>query len=354
MPSPRQRYPMPVTLAAAALAALLSWWLYLPELYTLCVTACRAIFPWFTWYDRYHELAEEILEYGPWAALPVPVVLTFLASRAVAARARPAWRPVDHRSRLRRWLPRGLVALALAPSAAALAALLILPLLSHGSGYYLTGGGATQRRVCSACHNPNRPYHFLKTGELWQVTVKRMRQLEGAEMSDGEAAQIVRYLAARTAYRDAWIFRARCLRCHDEQSLRGRPRAAGEWRQIIRRVARVSPFAHRLDWRKQLEQYAAQHLAAPADRLPAGAADKLLFEAACDGCHELGVSFDASPRVGSVESFVGRMVGKVPSMASADEQRRIISYIRGVRATSPPASQLKALFPHDQPLEVTW
>ena len=82
--------------------------------------------------------------------------------------------------------------------------LLTVPALSHGAGYYLTGGGSLQRDKCSRCHSPYRPFHFIKTPALWKTTVNRMRRLEGAPIDDEEQARITRYLVATAALKDGW------------------------------------------------------------------------------------------------------------------------------------------------------
>ena len=192
----RKAYPPWLTLVSLLLSGLLTFHVLLPELYILSVTTFRALFAWFTWYGNVFEAAQEFLLYAPWIPVPYVVVAVALGLRALIAlplyRFRP-W-PVARKQPLWARLVLGLVALALLPSAVGLALLVAVPARSHGLGYYFTTGGGLQRDRCSRCHSPYRPFHFIKSAELWRTTVRRMRKLEGAPINDDDEAAIVSYL----------------------------------------------------------------------------------------------------------------------------------------------------------------
>lgn len=48
---------------------------------------------------------------------------------------------------------------------------------------------------CSLCHPTDRPKSKRKTREEWEVTVMRMKNVNGARVSDEEAQAIIDYLA---------------------------------------------------------------------------------------------------------------------------------------------------------------
>ncbi len=47
---------------------------------------------------------------------------------------------------------------------------------------------------CSACHNSSRATSKIKTEEEWNVTVMRMKNVNGCRITDDEAKVIINYL----------------------------------------------------------------------------------------------------------------------------------------------------------------
>jgi len=326
-----------------------------PELYILSVTSVRALFVWLTWYGDVFVWATEFLTYAPWVPVPAVIFLVFILLRRLLVELVRRWRP-PLREGGRPWWVRGvqvLLGVPLLASGLALAALLVLPALSHGGGYYTTGGGGLQRDKCSRCHSPYRPFHFIKTEELWKITVNRMRRLEGAPIDDGEQARITDYLVAKAALKDDWIFRAKCLRCHGRGEITRSGRTAEEWELIIGRVARTSPYAFRADWRNQLERYAARELSIPSPEAGSKEADelrdKITFERVCGSCHELASSLGLEP--GRREAVVRRMLGKVPTAADEAEREALMRFLK---RTPISAKEERELFPHDMRVWPLW
>jgi mono/diheme cytochrome c family protein len=48
---------------------------------------------------------------------------------------------------------------------------------------------------CSLCHSADRPKSKKKTKKEWEATVMRMKNVNGAPLSDEEAGIIIEYLA---------------------------------------------------------------------------------------------------------------------------------------------------------------
>jgi len=334
-----------LNLLALLTASSLSWFVYVPSLHILAVAVCRALFPWFTWQEPYWEIAVHLQAAAIWWALPSLALTTFLVTRALARQVVRAWRGPSQagRTRIALRLAHAGLAIAVAPSIAAFVGLAAVPVFAFGPGYYTTPGRHLQRGSCSHCHSPYRPFHFFRPAHQWETTVHRMRTLEGAPIDEGEQARIARYLSSRCSYTDAWLFQARCLQCHDRGAIESSPRTAGEYEQIITRVARISPYAYRPDWTRQLHRYAAEELA--VEDPDGNQSVKVLFEDRCGHCHELGM---ASPRTG--EDTVRRMGAKVPGAITEAEQRSILQY---VATLADDTAARAALFPHDQPVEVS-
>lgn len=347
-------YRLPLSLACVLASGLFTVLVLAPEFYLLSVTTVRAMFVWFTWYDEVFYDAQRFLSLAPWVPLPFLMVTIALALRRATVTLVRRWRPPPRPAlTTRSKVLRGLLVLALLPSALGLAALLSIPAMSHGVAYYTTTGGALQRDRCSRCHSPYRPFHFIKSAELWKTTVRRMRRLEGAPIDDQQQRKIVAYLTAKASLTDGWIMRAKCLRCHSQGSITAQPRTAAEWRLIIGRVSRISPYAYRLDWRAQLERYARQRLSTPppAPGTPAAQQlqDRLAFERVCGHCHTLATALDFPPA--QTRSMVRRMLRKVPSLASAADEQAMLRFLQ-----QPPRGKaaINKLFPHDQPVRPSW
>ena len=337
---------------ALAVTGLLGWFVYSPCLYQLSVAACRALFPWFTWPEAYWDVAARIQVAGTVAPLPFLLVVTYAAAmflmrkirRVDVAQAALGWRRVVSRG------ARIAIAIGLIPSACALAVALLLPAVSFGPGYYTTGGRHLQRGSCSHCHSPYRPFHFFRPPHQWEVTVHRMRTLEGAPIDEDQQARIAAYLSSRCSYTDAWMFRARCLQCHDRKQVTKRPRTSPEWELIVDRAARISPYAYRGDWTASIKTHAARHHSTPPPPAGSDAAlaldDKLTFERKCGQCHELGLN---SPSVDA--DTVSRMGEKVPGWIGEEEALSVGRYLGTLPTDS---REFAARFPHDQPVEVAW
>lgn len=352
--APRRRlYPWPLSLIALLIAGAATYAVYYPSTYQLSVAACRALFAWFVWYEAYWHFAADLQRWATLAPLPFAFVATFWAVRRLATCGVRAWRPGGARGPLRAgiWSARVLLGAVALPSGLALAAAILLPAMAFGPGYYTTGGKRLQRASCSHCHSPYRPFHFFRPPEQWDRTVHRMRTLEGAPIDEEEQARIVRYLSSRCSYTDAWMFRAKCLRCHDRDQLEATPRSAEEWEAIADRAARLSPYAYRQDWLDQVKRHAAAELAVSMDQTPLGAETegKLTFERHCGACHYLDGA--AAPPTGEVEGVVRTMAAKVPDRMSSQEVDAVVRYLREHR---PEPADLNSAFPHDHLVEVDW
>ncbi len=328
-------------LIAAGVALVVVRAVLVPSVYVVAVAVCRAIFPWFTWHEEYWEIAVSTQVWAVWLPMPVLFAALFLVTRTLLRRLVKRWRLTGKRGRPAR-VGYALGGVALLPSLAALAAVLIIPAMAFGPGYYTTGGKRLQRDSCSHCHSPYRPFHFFRPPEQWQTTVNRMRELEGAPVDEAQGERIAGYLSSRLSYTDAWMFRARCLRCHDRSQLEATPRSQEEWERIIDRAALTSPYAFRPDWKAQLVQHTADTLADETSADPT----KVLFESRCGRCHELSLTTAQTSR-----GTLDRMAGKVPGSISGAEIEAIEAFLAGLPDDEEAWS---TQFPHDQPMEVEW
>jgi cytochrome c5 len=55
-------------------------------------------------------------------------------------------------------------------------------------------GKALFEEKCSVCHGLDRPLGKTKNRSGWTTTVKRMQQVNGCPITDGEAGEIINYL----------------------------------------------------------------------------------------------------------------------------------------------------------------
>ncbi|MDP8223868.1 MAG: hypothetical protein P9L99_10950 [Candidatus Lernaella stagnicola] len=341
-------------LPALAAALALAYAVFVPFAYHLALLACRAIFPWFIWYDAYFVIAEVALEGGFVAAAVFPTMVSFCAVRWLIGRFMPQARrarPVRHRVwrglRMALWISIGI------PAALLFAALFVWDAAAFGNPLP-TADARLQAERCSGCHSANRPFHYLKTPEQWAVTVERMRAVNGAPVSQEEAARLAAFLGRRASYSDAWLFRAKCLRCHAQKELAARNFTTEEWSLVIDRLANVNQFAFRADWRAQLAKYADEHLAVQPPVDPEQRRrwnENVLFQQRCGACHSLAFGLQPTDAKEAPPALVERMRKKAPAIITADETLALTAALEHYLTQSPPQ---RSAFPHDQAVEVNW
>ncbi len=346
-----RKYLWPANATAAVIAALAIWFVFVPVVYGMAVVACREIFPWFIWYSRYLSLAWEILSKGFRLPQPFLYLATFFAVRRLIGRLIPSWRMITPRPRR---LHRILIALPVA-AVMAVSGVAFIPLaVLQGVNAARTGftpGRSVQRKKCSVCHSHHRPDHYIKEPAQWRITVDRMRDLEGAQLSDQEAETITAYLETERSYSDAWIFRARCLRCHSRGRITTRPKTAEEWELIINRAARTTPYAFRSEWTRQMTRYAISTLATDADHAAKDVEAKVKFEKACGYCHRLSLALKPDPPTKDWAGVVRRMAEKSPPLVPEGDIPMIADYMATLNVES---KMFKTMFPHDEAIEAKW
>jgi len=346
------RYPTFVTGAACLISLLLTPWTFLPFTYAQFTLARRAIFPWVTWYEGFFRKADDAFHWVVWAPLPVLVLgsalmLRWLAGKLIARWSPRPWARVRRGARLATALA---MALALLPSGAVLGLVLAVNLPWYGPEITpaSAAGAVWYQARCRGCHRSENvlPLCITRGPQRWDEIVGRMRTRYKVSLGDGQAADVAAYLKLIGSYSDAQLFRAKCLRCHDERRLRDTPRTAARWDQIVDRVARVSPFAFRPDWTRQVKRHARRELARQPE---AGSADAARdrFEQKCGGCHSL----DLATR-GATPAVLRRMAAKVEGQISDADLSLIAPYIKTLPVKEPGA--FRALFPHDKVVEVEW
>jgi len=347
------KYSWPASIVALALSGLLTWFVHVPLVYVMATIVCREIFPWFVWYEQYLYLAGRIMGEAIWLPIPFLFIITFYLVRRLLGCFVGSWRKPAKPAWYKKIIP------AIVILAAVASAVVSAPMFLINAVYFVrTGPGferGLQREKCSVCHSPYRPYHFIKAPESWRVTVTRMRNLEGAEVSEQEAEKIIGYLQRKLSFSDAWLFRAKCLRCHNQKQITATARTAEEWELIVQRMSRVSPYAFRNEWSRQLNRHTAANLAVeppPADS-PEGTAkqNKILFERKCGACHELGLALTSEATGEDAVALVERMAAKAPAVIA---QNHVAPLAETLATLLRERGSLITLFPHDKKIEVAW
>ncbi len=346
------RYSPAANLISLALSALALPLALAPACYVLALTASRAILPWYFWYERYYVDAEFLLHKGFLIPLPFCFLTVFFTIRYLLGRVAPSWRKLEARPAIpvALWAKQILIALVMIPTGIAFFAFFGLSVAAFGNPFP-TPTTLMQKDRCSKCHSPYRPFHFVKSADQWSVTVNRMRNVNGAKLSDEDVAKLAAYVASKASISDQWLFRAKCLRCHGKNLIKAKPRTAEEWTLIVDRVARNSPYAFRTDWREQLKNHLAKHYAAsfPAEATQAKARQaKLNFERSCGACHALALS--QKPQTDAL-ALVEQMRLKAPDVFPQDESARLAEYMDTLPDEE---AAFNELFPHDKLVEIAW
>lgn len=344
------------TQMSAALAALaLGYFFFVPFAYNQTLTACRALFPWFFWYDAYFLVSGKLLAGVYLIPALFPTIVTFFAVRRIAA----FWtffqaEATSKNPKTRwRWCAGALLVLIMLFTGISMAALLVWNTLSFGNPLP-TPVSRLQKRKCSLCHSSNRPFHYNKTAEQWKLTVRRMQSQNGAPLTDEDVDRIAAFLGKRTSYSDSWMFRAKCLRCHSRSELASKSLTGEEWDLVIGRLARGNVFAFRADWRRQLSRYVEKNLAEALPDDPArkeALRDKIAFERLCGACHTLHFALDVSHEEDR-DALVRRMWAKAPALAEEDELPGVLRAFERYRAEAP--ETWAGAFPHDRKIKVNW
>ncbi|MCZ7582620.1 MAG: hypothetical protein M5R36_04385 [Deltaproteobacteria bacterium] len=159
----------------------------------------------------------------------------------------------------------------------------------------------------------------------------------------------------RASYSDKWLYRAKCLRCHDDRELRRAKYTAVEWEQIVERVSRRQVYAFRTEWKRQINRYLRENLA--VEPPPEGTPErerretKISFEMRCGVCHSLDILVRPRTFEETDAEMVERMRLKAPSLISYDEVRRLTDFVGAVPQD---LEKFQEMFPHDRKLEISW
>lgn len=334
-----------------ALSIPLAWFVLLPLSYALSVGVRRAIFPWITWYIPFYERIEVAFPIMVWAPVPFLFFLCVVFLNRLAARLIPSLKMSEKKKpgivvRLSRWL---LLYPPVAASGLAFLVLLGVVLACYGHGLSPTtiSGAALHYVKCSQCHSPQLPLGLMRQAEEWPEIVQRMRSSNGLTVSDGVAEKITAFMALKGSYSDRWLFRAKCLRCHSSGQMEGN-RTKEQWRLLVGRVARISPFAFPPGWNRQIVRFAVVRYVDP--EIQPDAAQET-FERTCGKCHSLGqVLLPEAFAQGRVELF-SRMSQKTAAGIPQDDIAVIDRFIRSL-PNDPEAFHKR--FPHDAKVEVPW
>lgn len=313
-------------------------------------------FGWIQWSDNVQPAMAWILEETPlllralvWSSGALALWLSLRETRPLATVCEPA-ETQGARAGWRRWAGR------LARWGVAGVALLLLLCLAvavglHGSRVATTPGLGRFSRTCGGCHIRARPLFFIKTPSEWRTTVTRMRKLEQAPLSEGQAEDVIAFLGGMRSFDDGWTFYTRCLRCHGLGSLTWEPRPTADWERITRRLARFSPYYYKAPVRRQIVAHLKQ---AHGDEgatfgLPAKRYRALMALAdACETCHSITRGVARARRLdqrGAVE-LLRRHNAKRAQPWSEGE---LSSIARTYRALVADAALMERLFPHHSP-----
>ncbi len=318
----------------------------------LAIGTITEAWPWFLWGEDYLVLAEQFF----FVARPVltgclAVVVWWLLGRLLSPRVpRPGTLP----SRLLRALPRVPGVLLLGVSAVLLSGVGSV----NAVRFVRTFPPRTNHVVmenCGHCHSAYRPQHFIKTRAAWERTVHRMRTRNGADkyVSEAAAADVIDWLSDYRGFSDAWMFRARCERCHGEHHLTTRPRTAEEWDFVVERAGWMTPFAFRGDQKEQIKRYLREEVAAPPPPEGSPAREeleaRLELQRACNGCHSISLILEDGA-MDEPLAMVKRMSRKDPHLVPPD---RVEAITETLTALPRDEAAFWTLFPHDILLELS-
>lgn len=303
------------------------------------------VYAWIEWYGHAEPLMQDLYNVLPFVLLPGVALVGSLAVLASTAPRRSGLRnPLAFR-RLGR-LP------GLAAGTAIASPLLIAAFIGlfHAPRVADLPGRAIWAPTCGNCHERPLALYFVKTPEEWAETVRTHREVEGIELSEAEAADLHGYLSGMRGFDDAWAFRTRCQNCHGSTWRRWDSRTEEDWGDVVRRMARWSPYFYAPGVEEQLVRYLSEHKGTDANDFGLGARydDYARVVEVCDPCHSLTYEaerYAEAPRATTYDMVV-RMNQKLAEPLSDDELDTITDdYLELLRAPD----TFDRLFPHDLP-----
>ncbi len=310
----------------------------------MTIGAVTEVFPWVLWAEPYLQLAEFAWGRGRWATWVALVVVSAVWMRWLLFPRTPGTRST------------AAILVGLTTSSLLIAALTWLIPLGAIAGVRVARAWPPRtdrilQENCGHCHSPFRPQHYIRSEEAWRRTVTRMRERNGAPVNDAAAEEVIAWLADYRGFSDAWLFRAKCLRCHGEHHLMQRPRTEEEWSWIVDRLGWLSPFAYRQNEKAAIKRHLAANLAAPPP--PPGTAEherwrvRVDLAEACNPCHSIGLILEDGALDDPVE-LVRRMRDKAPHLISDDAVDDLATALE--QLPQEPAGWRRE-FPHDLLLE---
>ncbi|MEE2828315.1 MAG: hypothetical protein VX498_03925, partial [Myxococcota bacterium] len=171
--------------------------------YWLTVGFVTEAWPWVLWGETYLQIAEQMRTTGrPITYFLLLVIGWWLLGLVIE----PPWKIKRPSLRLALLGPRVVYATVIALCLAA-----VLPLLVVNSVRVVrTWPPRTNHLLlenCGHCHSPYRPQHYIKSADMWQRTVRRMIERNGAPVSDEKAEKIIAWLQDYRGFSDSWMFR---------------------------------------------------------------------------------------------------------------------------------------------------
>lgn len=337
---------------AAVITTLLAWYVLLPLVYLADLKILWAAFPWFTWYAGYWNFTFAVLGWGFYLPLAVLTAVSLLLVRGLIGKL-PFFRRGGEKQGAFSLMKK---ALGLFFTAIFVAGLLGALAYWENREFTFTQAPAPfglriMKKNCAACHPPYRAFHYIKAPDQWQVTVNRMRNLEGAVVTDEDAGKIVELIKRKNSYSDGYLFTAKCTRCHGKSELESVELTSEEWGLVVDRVARLSPYAYRTDWKKQIIRYLSRTMAVSETMIDKNVITKLRFEKACGYCHQLVLALEPLSPDEDVSAMVRRMRLKAPMVFPEEYERTIAEFVQQLPKDE---KKFNHMFPHDRKVEVSW
>ncbi len=300
----------------------------------------------FWWIEWYHEITPTmttiINESPPYIcamlALLGVLLVGFSLARPDLATEKPQWR---------RYILRGI---------SLLAVVALLPIFAltglRASRVYTKPGRGIYEKNCQYCHARARPLYFNKTPVEWERTLTKMKEKENAPIDEQGKQDVIAFLTGMRSFSDRWTFRTRCQRCHLASYLSWENRDPQDWKVIVARHARWSPWYYRKDVRDQVVAYLSDAFGEPGATLGLDAETYAAYSRVgqiCTRCHSFSRQADRfrNSKLEKTLQMVRRMNQKMPTPLTEEQTFWVANTWRNV--ISKP-QLVKKLFPHDRPM----
>lgn len=222
----------------------------------------------------------------------------------------------------------------------------------HASRINSINGPKVFTNKCAGCHDLYLPLYLVKTPNEWRRTIDNQINIEKVELTAKEKKRITQFLLGMRSFSDSWTFRTRCQRCHIVSYYQWEKRTPDDWKNIVHRIAKWSPYYYNADVREQVINFLVANFSQETNTFglkPEVFANYQTVEKTCSQCHSL--SYGAERYQNADQKVLVRMVSRMNrKMPTSIPDQEIDFFASTYRKMISDQTVFQRMLPHDRPV----